>query len=104
MVSIMTMKALMDNMTDMRQTTAYSIRLNGSLDASWLDWFNGFSVILQIDGTALVGILTNQAGLYDLLSRIDSSNLPLISLNRLPQQCVPESIMFHGLTPGNPAS
>lgn len=100
----MTMKALIDSTTDMDQITAYSIRLKGSLDASWLDWFDGFSIILQIDGTSLVGILTNQSGLYDLLSRINSSNLPLISLNSLPQQCVPESIMFRGLTPGNPAS
>jgi hypothetical protein len=59
----------------------YKIRVKGNFDPHWSDWFSGLE-LTQLDGdeTLLSGLLTDQAALHGLLSRIRDLNLTLISV------------------------
>ena len=61
----------------------YEIRIEGLLSGGWEDWFEGLT-IHHYEGkeTILTGILTDQAALLGLLTRIHGLNLTLISVNR----------------------
>lgn len=65
-------------------SATYEIRVRGTLDSSWSDCFDGFSVTIQGDETALVGIVVDQAALHGILVKINDLGLSLISLNKLP--------------------
>jgi len=60
----------------------YEIRLSGQLDQRWSDWFEGFTLTNQSDGTTtLTGPVVDQAALHGLLRRIGDLGVTLISLN-----------------------
>ncbi|MDJ0333966.1 hypothetical protein QMG83_01895 [Salinibacterium sp. G-O1] len=60
----------------------YEIRLRGQLDQRWSDWFEGFTLTNQTDGTTtLTGHVTDQAALHGLLRRVGDLGVTLISLN-----------------------
>lgn len=60
----------------------YEIRLGGRLDARWSDWFDGFRLTADSDGTTLlVGLVVDQAALHGLLRRIGDLGVTLISVN-----------------------
>ncbi|GAA1953463.1 hypothetical protein [Microbacterium deminutum] len=60
----------------------YEIRVNGRLDRRWSDWFGGFTLINQSDGTTtLIGSVVDQAALHGLLRRVGDLGVTLISLN-----------------------
>ena len=60
----------------------YEIRLQGQLDQRWSDWFEGFTLTNQSDGTTtLTGPVVDQAALHGLLRRIGDLGVTLISLN-----------------------
>lgn len=60
----------------------YEIRLNGQLDQRWSDWFEGFTLTNQSDGTTtLTGPVTDQAALHGLLRRVGDLGVTLISVN-----------------------
>ncbi len=60
----------------------YEIRLQGHLDPSWSDWFDGMTIIHQDNGdTLLAGTLTDQAALHGLLNRVSDLGILLISVN-----------------------
>jgi hypothetical protein len=60
----------------------YEIRLHGQLDQRWSDWFGGFTLTTQSDGTTtLSGHVTDQAALHGLLRRVGDLGVTLISLN-----------------------
>lgn len=60
----------------------YEIRLNGQLDQRWSDWFEGFTLTNESDGTTtLSGPEIDQAALHGLLRRVGDLGLTLISLN-----------------------
>lgn len=61
----------------------YEIRVEGGLDPSWSDWFDGFSINYLEDETQLVGMVPDQAALLGLLAKIGRLNLPLRSIQRL---------------------
>ncbi|QNE47771.1 hypothetical protein F1C58_13275 [Glaciihabitans sp. INWT7] len=65
----------------------YEIRLQGQLDQRWRDWFEGFTLAIESDGTTtLTGPVTDQAALHGLLRRIGDLGVTLISLNELHKE------------------
>ena len=64
----------------------YEIRLHGQLDQRWSDWFGGFTLTNQSDGTTtLTGPVIDQAALHGLLRRVGDLGVTLISLNITPE-------------------
>lgn len=65
------------------QLAIYQIKVPGELDKSWLDWIEDITVVVEIDDSLPVSILTvtvDQAALQGLLRRLYSLGLPLISV------------------------
>lgn len=59
----------------------YTIRIHGSLDQRWLDWFDGMTISYARPGeTCLSGWVTDQAALFGYLTQIRDLGLPLISV------------------------
>ena len=62
----------------------YEVRISGTFDQSWSDWFDGFSVVPQADNeTLLTGSVSDQISLHGLLSRIRDLGLLLVSVQRV---------------------
>ncbi len=62
----------------------YDICVEGKIDLSWLEWFEGFSVSATETGeTILSGFVADQPALNGLLNRLFAMNLVLISINRI---------------------
>ncbi|HSK33786.1 MAG TPA: hypothetical protein VK903_09895 [Propionicimonas sp.] len=59
----------------------YTLRVAGRLDARWVDWFDGFAVSGEPDGTTtLQGTVTDQAQLHRILAKIRDLGLELLSV------------------------
>jgi hypothetical protein len=59
----------------------YEIRIQGHLSSRWSDWFDGFSVRPETDGTTvLTGTVVDQAALHGVLHRLRDVGIPLVSL------------------------
>lgn len=59
----------------------YTIRIHGSLDQCWLDWFDGMAISYTHPGeTCLSGWVADQAALFGYLTQIRDLGLPLISV------------------------
>lgn len=66
------------------RTEVYEIRVEGSLDREWSDWFEGFTIMSQARGeTVLTGTVADQPALHGLLAKIRDLGLPLLSLKRV---------------------
>ena len=62
----------------------YEIRVRGTLDSKWADWFDGLAIAPQPDDeTLLVGPVAHQAALHGLLAKIRDLGLPLLSVKRV---------------------
>jgi hypothetical protein len=66
----------------------YQIRMQGRLDKSWSDWFNGMTITFErgSDGspiTTLTGAVVDQSALLGILVKLGYLNLTLISVNRI---------------------
>jgi len=62
----------------------YEIRLKGHLGCRWSDWFDGFAIHHQEDGTTLLtGAVTDQAALHGLLMKVRDLGLTLLSVNQV---------------------
>jgi hypothetical protein len=74
-------------MTDGRafdRQRAYQIRVKGSLDGKWSDWFDGFTITAQEnEESVLTGPVADQAALHGLLAKIRDLGLPLLSVKRV---------------------
>lgn len=63
----------------------YVIRLEGRLDESWADWFDGMSIAYVGSPpamTVLSGQVVDQAALHGLLIKIRNLGLTLVALSR----------------------
>jgi hypothetical protein len=61
----------------------YEIRVEGHLADRWSDWFEGLAICNDPNGeTILCGLITDQAALFGVLTKIHNLNLILISVNR----------------------
>ena len=74
-----------------QQPRFYIIKVQGALDACWMDWFNGMQLSVEQlpDGTSLSvlsGELTDQASLHGKLVKLRDLNLPLIELRVVPSE------------------
>jgi hypothetical protein len=66
------------------EQSIYQIRVKGSLDQKWSDWFDGFTMTPQADGTTLLtGPVADQAALHGLLAKIRDMGLPLLFVKRV---------------------
>lgn len=64
-------------------STTYRIRIQGHLHDRWADWFEGFDIERQADGTTLlVGEIVDQAALHGVIARIRDLGIPLISVTQ----------------------
>ena len=62
----------------------YQIKVEGTLDPKWQNWFDGFHIYpLANDQTKLMGEVADQAALHGLLAKIRDLCLPIISVERL---------------------
>jgi len=67
-------------------TKLYEIRIEGQLDDRWQDWFDGWTVMGEADGTTLLsGPVPDQPALYGILRRVRDLGLPLISVTQLKE-------------------
>jgi hypothetical protein len=74
----------MSNGREFDQPGIYQIRIRGTLDAGWSDWFEGLAIAAQGDSvTLLTGKVTDQIALHGLLSRLRDLGLPLLSVLRV---------------------
>jgi hypothetical protein len=63
----------------------YQIRVDGLLDSSWSDWFDGLATSYSAeDTTILTGPLPDQAALHGVLNKIRDLGLTLISVSVEP--------------------
>jgi hypothetical protein len=66
----------------------YQIKVQGSVDPHWSDWFNGLNLTLELDGeetpfTTLTGRVPDQAALRGVLNKLWDMNLTLISVTQI---------------------
>ncbi len=62
----------------------YRLTLQGHLDSTWSDWFDGLTITLADGGeTILIGPVVDQTALHGLLIKIRDLGLPLLALTRL---------------------
>jgi hypothetical protein len=63
------------------QHTGYQIKIAGHLPHQWVDWFDGYAITQEADGTTLItGPQIDQAALHGILKKIRDSGLPLVSV------------------------
>ncbi len=68
--------------TAKRQAPAgYQLRIDGHLDQRWSAWFGDLTLTHESDGTtSLSGLVSDQAELYGLLTKIRDLGVTLISV------------------------
>ena len=59
----------------------YQLRIAGHLDHHWSPWFGDLTLTLEDDGTtSLTGVVSDQAALHGLLTKIRDLGVTLISV------------------------
>jgi hypothetical protein len=64
----------------------YEIKVKGSLGDLWSDWFDGFDIHVENDKTVLSGLVTDQAALHGLLTKIRDVGLTLLSIQQVAEE------------------
>ncbi len=68
----------------------HQIRIQEQLDQRWSEWFEGFTLEVNSDGTTtLTGSVIDQAALHGLLRRIGDLGITLLSVNLLDEEQQP---------------
>ncbi|RYV49640.1 hypothetical protein [Pengzhenrongella frigida] len=61
--------------------SCYRLRVAGHLDRHWSAWFGGLELTHEADGTtSLSGVVSDQAELHGLLTRVRDLGVTLISV------------------------
>jgi hypothetical protein len=82
---------------ELQQENIYHIRVKGSLDEKWADWFEGFAMASRGNGeTALTGAVVDQAALQGALVKIHSLGLPLLLVAQTGCPCPSKNCPRHG--------
>jgi len=75
----------------------YHIRVRGSLDEKWADWFDDFAMTSRDNGeTLLSGPVVDQAALHGVLARIRSLGLPLLLVAQIGCPCSSKKCHLRG--------
>ncbi|HSR30362.1 MAG TPA: hypothetical protein VLY63_07335 [Anaerolineae bacterium] len=75
----------------------YYIRVKGTLDEKWADWFEGFVMAPGGNGeTQLTGAVADQAALQGVLSKIHGLGLPLLLVAETGCPCPSKNCPRHG--------
>ena len=62
----------------------YAVRVRGHLADRWADWFDGFTLTRESDGTTvLTGSAVDQAALHGVLRQLGDLGLALLSVTPL---------------------
>ena len=61
----------------------YQIKVDGELDESWMDWFDGFGLHRENNFTMITGVVPDQVALRYILNQLWDFNLVLVSIVRL---------------------
>ena len=73
----------MTNGREFDKPAAYQIRVKGTLDQKWADWFDGLVIEPQPnDQTLLTGLVLDQAALYGMLLKLHNLGLALLWVKR----------------------
>ena len=65
------------------EETRYQIQVQGYLDLTWSDWFDGMTISHEANGTTtLEGPVVDQAALYGLIGRARDLGLTLLAVLR----------------------
>jgi hypothetical protein len=67
-----------------RWPACYEVRVEGVLDGSWSEWFEGLQIQNQGGDTVLSGILPDQLALHGILDKVRDLGLSIIAVQRLP--------------------
>jgi hypothetical protein len=88
-----------DHNPGLGDTSGYQIRTQGRISDRWLDWFEGFDLRHEADGTTLIDCpALDQAALHGLLAKVRDLGLPLISVTRMGSDWV-QPVPVRGETP-----
>ena len=75
----------MTNGRNYDQPTSYLIRIQGTIDPTWSDWFGGFTITRQNGETLLQGEVRDQAALHGILAKINDLGLTIVFVERITQ-------------------
>ena len=74
----------MSNGREFDRPGVYQVRIRGTLDERWSDWFEGLTVLPQAENeTLLTGPVADQIALHGLLAKIRDLGLTLLSVIRV---------------------
>jgi hypothetical protein len=73
----------MTNGREFDKPATYQIKVKGTLDPKWGDWFDGLAIEPQPDDqTLLTGLVPDQAALYGMLLKLHNLGLTLLWAKR----------------------
>ena len=72
----------MTNRRNYDQPASYCIRIQGTIDPTWSDWFGGFTITPQNGETVLEGEVIHQAALHGILAKINELGLVILSVEK----------------------
>ncbi len=65
------------------QPASYLIRIQGTIDLTWSDWFGGFTITPQNGETVLEGEVVHQAALHGILAKINELGLVILLVEKI---------------------
>jgi hypothetical protein len=69
------------------EASIYELRVKEMVDASWSEWFDGFTIAYTEGKECLLtGRVLDQAALHGLLAKIRDLRLTLIAINKLKNE------------------
>jgi hypothetical protein len=60
----------------------YLLRIQGTIDSTWSDWFGGFTITPHNGESVLEGEVRDQAALHGILAKINDLGLCIISVEK----------------------